>query len=514
MFRETPNRVFVSCASTNIDRIVTLFRACKQANRILVLDLFSMMVLMRLKKYGKIPQPDWQGNHMLAVVTQRMTNLVKRLDEDNLVDDFHKKGIVPTHDDTWIWSIWNVYLKQDATKPVREFFAPCHKEYVHTSGHASLELLKQFSQAMQPNLLIPVHRDNWLNWVQHFPNAIKATDGEWLELALSEQGVLPYLINRRNNMIDSINEKFEKLRGKSRGYPGILRYILKKITDNHFELCIEDAKEDDNVWKLADPWGFAAFDEVKKKLKPHISLRFAMRKPADKDRPSYEALKRCLSYLALANNISITLTAGEKEERLYTLTELKDRKGEVVRESFKDRSDADTPGRLEKDFQAYLFGKGLYENGAEDGRTNERLALFGPDFSDIKKQGFLVEREFPTGAFAKEVKENNRILPTGLIDLVTINKNKEIAIIELKFDGQPLLDVISQLLDYALYFYSYKAQLAPLLDERLQCDSRNLGIKAYLVSNTFHWRFKDVWPFYSHGPIAMRQVIMGYMPEK
>lgn len=313
-------------------------------------------------------------------------------------------------------------------------------------------------------------------------------------------------------MLDSINADFDRQCGKSGGYPADFRYLLVEKAGGTFELCIEDAGKSGNVWKIADPWGFAAFDAVHKSLNAPLSLRFAMRTPSEKEMPKYEAFKRRLSYLSAINKTSILLSVGGQEECLYTMVELTSRpEAEVVRTNFVDRSDEDTPGRLEKDFQAYLFGKGLYGEDNSGIRTNERLALFGQDFIGIGSKGLAVEREFPTGVFSEVVKESARILPTEYIDLVTVNRFNEIAIIELKFDDAPL-EVIAQLLNYGLFFHSYKTQLTPLLDKRLHCESGGCSIKAYLVSNVFHKRFEAVWPYYICGPIAMRQVVMGYMP--
>ena len=155
------------------------------------------------------------------------------------------------------------------------------------------------------------------------------------------------------------------------------------------------------------------------------------------ERFQYEALKRRVSYLAVANHLQITLLKGSLVDPLYGWTDLTTRpETEKVHSGFKRRSDDDTPGRLEKDFQTWLFGRGLYKKpdiGMR--RTNERLALFGPDFvgigklKSVKRQnGYGVEREFPTGAFNAEVKENNRILPTEFVDLVTLNRNGELAV--------------------------------------------------------------------------------------
>ena len=99
---------------------------------------------------------------------------------------------------------------------------------------------------------------------------------------------------------------------------------------------------------------------------------------------------------------------------------------------------------------------------------------------------------------------------------MTANKNNEIAIIELKFFDNPKvskLEVVAQLLNYVLFFYSYKKQLLPLLKEHLGCDCEDAAIKGYIVSNGFHKRFPDVWRYYSKGYIPMHQVVMGHMTD-
>lgn len=214
LFRKTEGRIFVSCSSANIDRLVTLYRACKKSGRILAVDLFCALLLLRLREFGHIPQPDWQGGHMRTVVTRRMANLIKRMGEEeiigylkscgvaisarkladqphkwviatreSLIADFRKKGIATTDRDCWVWSMWSGYLHQDAARESREFFAPCHKESLHTSGHASPELLKAFAKALQPEILLPVHGESWLAWKEHFPNLRPAANGEWLKLS-------------------------------------------------------------------------------------------------------------------------------------------------------------------------------------------------------------------------------------------------------------------------------------------------------------------------------------------
>jgi hypothetical protein len=322
--------------------------------------------------------------------------------------------------------------------------------------------------------------------------------------------------------IESLNQQVDKRRGKSLGWPAELTYSAIEGPDA-VEVAVGFAESfKDSVWKRIDPWGLAFVYEVQKITKKPIRLNFSVRNSIKIDKCQYEALKRRVSYLAVTNDLQVTLLKEGSVDPLYSIADLAHRPDtEVIRSDFSERGDDDTAGRLEKDFQAYLFGKGLHDDAdPEIPRTNERLALFGPDFVGIsklksakKQNGYKVEREFPTGVFDKDIKGANRILSTEYVDLVTLNRNGDLAVIELKFDDARL-EVISQVLNYALYFYSYRAKLNPLLKEKLECETARRELVTYLVSNAFHQKFDHVWPYYSRGPLTLKQVIMGYMPKE
>ena len=213
LFKESKGRVFVSWSSTNIDRTVTLYRACKRSGRVLVPDLYCMLVLMRLGEFANIPQPNWGGMHMQAVVTSGMNYLMERLDEPNLVktlkkddaatgaawlagnpekwvimarsslvDDFARKGVAPNEHDTWVWSQWKGYLKLESAQKMKKFFAPCRMEYIHTSGQATPEVLQKFAKAMNPKKLIPVHGEVWGESSGDFQNLSHVCNGDWITI--------------------------------------------------------------------------------------------------------------------------------------------------------------------------------------------------------------------------------------------------------------------------------------------------------------------------------------------
>lgn len=322
---------------------------------------------------------------------------------------------------------------------------------------------------------------------------------------------------------ESLNREVDKKRGTS-GWPSDLTFKATEGADI-VEVAVSDAgSATDGFWKRIDPWGFAFFHKAKEVTTKPLRLTFSLRSP---DTPQaecqYEALKRRVSYLAEANRLQIALLKGDTEDKLYSIKELTVRPDwETIHQDFKRRGVNDTPGCLEKDFQMWLAGWGLPKES--DARfTNERLALFGCDFVRVSKvksakdqNGFEVVREFPTGAFKDNVKESNRLLSTEFVDLVTLNKYGDLAVIEIKFDYANL-EVISQVLNYALFFHSYRTQLTPLLDKKLACAKADRKLVTYLVSNTFHNKFESVWPYYSQPcpkpPLTIRQVIMGHMPD-
>ena len=207
LFRETPGRVFVSWSAQNIDRTVTLYRACLQAHRVLVIDLYAAEVLALLADHAELPQPGW-GN-LKVVITSAFARLyrmkgradfVAQMAEEgiaarklaqsprhwvimvrpSLIRDYRRNGVEPTADDAWSWSMWRGYLAGEDGQHLQAWFEaggarPCH---IHTSGHASVEDLRAFAAAMNPAILVPIHGVAWDGDVAGFPPIRHLADGE------------------------------------------------------------------------------------------------------------------------------------------------------------------------------------------------------------------------------------------------------------------------------------------------------------------------------------------------
>jgi ribonuclease J len=212
LFRRTPGRVFVTWSAQNIDRTVTIYRACKRADRTLLLDLYTIDVLERLSALrDSLPRLGWPN--VRAVVTSSMKRLYEnpgrmnspafvercarsggaigaaRLIEardsvvmlrPSLLRDFTNKGVVVETDDAWVFSMWSGYLKTPEYEEVRRTFESAGATFaqIHTSGHASRDDLEEFARRIAPRHLVPIHSFNWDEHIDGFSNVRSLRDGE------------------------------------------------------------------------------------------------------------------------------------------------------------------------------------------------------------------------------------------------------------------------------------------------------------------------------------------------
>jgi len=210
-FRAARGRVFVSWSAMNIDRTVSVFKAARRAGRTLAIDLFSAEVLRSLADAGRIPQPHWDG--VKVVVTAPLARRLARMGREGLVEeliasrcamsaralcrrperwvilsrssllrDFCRAGLVPTGDDVWVWSQWQGYKGSADWESQAARLAPCAQLGIHTSGHATGRVLRDFASRLAPRCIIPVHGECWDESAHNFPGLCRLRDGEALRL--------------------------------------------------------------------------------------------------------------------------------------------------------------------------------------------------------------------------------------------------------------------------------------------------------------------------------------------
>jgi ribonuclease J len=207
LFQSTPGRVFVAWSAQNVDRTVTLYRACLKAGRTLVVDLYTAEVMEALAEFGKLPRPGW--NNLKVVITSAFVRMYRRTGRESFVErmvphgisaaklaqtperwvvmvrpslirDYASNGVAPNADDAWCWSMWRGYLDNDDGILVRKWFEEggSRATHIHTSGHASPADLRSFARAMNARHLVPIHGVAWDGDTTGFSSIRRLADGE------------------------------------------------------------------------------------------------------------------------------------------------------------------------------------------------------------------------------------------------------------------------------------------------------------------------------------------------
>jgi ribonuclease J len=211
LFRSTAGRVFVAWSAQNVDRTVTLYRACLKAGRTLVVDLYTAEVMEALAGFGRLPRPGWKN--LKVVVTSAFARMYRRTGREafvekmvphgisaaklaetpekwvvmvrpSLIRDYAPKGVTPNPDDAWCWSMWRGYLGNEDGALVSKWFKDggSRANHIHTSGHASPAVLRSFAHAMNARQLVPIHGTAWDGDTTGFPSIRRLADGESMTL--------------------------------------------------------------------------------------------------------------------------------------------------------------------------------------------------------------------------------------------------------------------------------------------------------------------------------------------
>lgn len=207
-FTETKGLALVQCSAQNIDRVVTIFRACKRTGRTLVIDLYAATVLEATGR-DSIPQSDWPN--IALFIPQRQREFIKEHKWFDLLKTHSKHRIFIEHiqdapekatilfrslhcwnlgqascleDALYIYSQWGGYWETDSFKSVRNWLKRHHipKCDIHTSGHASPADLQKFATALNPKKIIPIHSFEPGRYKELFENVEAHPDGEMWEV--------------------------------------------------------------------------------------------------------------------------------------------------------------------------------------------------------------------------------------------------------------------------------------------------------------------------------------------
>jgi ribonuclease J len=208
-FNKTAGLVLVQTSPQNIDRMVTIYRACLKSGRNLVFDLYAASILEATGNPA-IPQSHWKqinlaipNRQRVQIKTNSWFDVLARHSANRV---YLRKDIagnpgkyVLLFRNVWmsdleradclsgaslIHSQWEGYLKEPSCQKVERWRTrhgiPLHQ--IHTSGHASPQDLQRFANAMSPKVLVPIHSANPQSFRTLYPNVECHVDGEWWEI--------------------------------------------------------------------------------------------------------------------------------------------------------------------------------------------------------------------------------------------------------------------------------------------------------------------------------------------
>lgn len=178
-FNKYEGLMMVSSSSQNIDRVISIYKACHKSNKEFVISPYTAYILDRIQRKGiTIPQYDWENVRVLFVKNRHTKKLAddkflykfkkakikyeeidERRNELVVLDSYHVRQRLNAkkmlEGATLIYSQWYGYLKEEDFDFWEKAGANIVK--VHSSGHVSPQDLEKFVNALSPNKVIPVH---------------------------------------------------------------------------------------------------------------------------------------------------------------------------------------------------------------------------------------------------------------------------------------------------------------------------------------------------------------------
>lgn len=155
---------FVLCSSTNIDRIAALHKASLNTHKMFICDKYQGNILEYVNKHSRSKlykfndgintKVYYYGPNMLEKMTKYGFVMLVR------ANDKFKPILDKFSSNAFIYSQWLGYLKDENENYKKlQDFVPKDYIYLHTSGHASPEAIKEVIETTNPNVVIPIHTE-------------------------------------------------------------------------------------------------------------------------------------------------------------------------------------------------------------------------------------------------------------------------------------------------------------------------------------------------------------------
>lgn len=212
LFREPGKSNLIYTSGQNIDRLVSIYKACLITKKIMAVDVYVAIVLKELSKFAKIPYPSPIFSNLKVIfpkyVSRNLVNQGKKKllyqftsykitkkeisnQSENIVMIVRPSikefldGVRNIDGGNFIYSLWGGYLTRPKTRMFVDYLTgrkfTLHK--IHTSGHADVKTLIQMAEQINPKYIIPIHTFKGQDYQKLFSQpVIQLKDGEKREV--------------------------------------------------------------------------------------------------------------------------------------------------------------------------------------------------------------------------------------------------------------------------------------------------------------------------------------------
>jgi len=187
-FKNSTSINYIYTSMQNIDRMVSVYKASLRARKTFVVDVYGAYILDQLSEFAKLPSLLKDYPNMGVYFYSKPTNklfidghddivykyLPKKIKKEDIINNssnfvvFVRSSMTQDlksmniKDGNLIYSMWKGYKEQPKTKEFIDLFSNNNFRIIdiHTSGHADVETLQEYANAINPKRIIPIHTNN------------------------------------------------------------------------------------------------------------------------------------------------------------------------------------------------------------------------------------------------------------------------------------------------------------------------------------------------------------------
>jgi len=195
---------FIYTSSQNIDRLVTIYKACLISHKTFAVDVYTANVMETISDFAKTPSPLKGFSNLKVMFPYRLTTSLFNRGFDNLANKFSKYKItkeqisqepsdyvvlvrpsmridlekIQADNGNLIYSMWEGYKDKTSTKEFIDWLKSKNFSVhdIHTSGHADSDTLKELADTLNPKSIIPIHTFNKKEYKNIFSQKIIELD--------------------------------------------------------------------------------------------------------------------------------------------------------------------------------------------------------------------------------------------------------------------------------------------------------------------------------------------------